>query len=294
MSSPWAMEKGDGKTKPRARTSRRPTPGALLLGALAVLVVAYALWRSHDSSSEGDGGSASADDVTPARRLRVHVLGERPHDTEAFTQGLVLDGTRMYESIGRYGQSALREIDPTTGEERRRVDLPREIFAEGLALAHGKLTQISWREGKAIVWDAHTFEKVAEHRYSGEGWGLCFDGRRLVMSDGSAFLTFRDPETFRSTGEIQVTVDGEPQDHLNELECVGNRVYANVWTTDEILEIDPRTGRALAVIDASGLLTAEESADVDVLNGIAYDPRTRHFLITGKLWPKLFEVEFVE
>lgn len=273
---------------------KRLAPGPLILGALGVLVVAYAIWRSHDANGEGDDGSASADDVTPARQLRVRVLAERPHDPEAFTQGLVLDGDELFESVGRYGHSALREVDPRTGEERRRVALPTDIFAEGLALARGRLYQISWREQKALVWDARTFEQVREHRYSGEGWGLCFDGRRLVMSDGSAFLTFRDPETFRATGELQVTVDGEPQANLNELECVGNRIYANVWTTDDILEIDARTGRAISVIDASGLLTEAERAGVDVLNGIAYDSRTRRFLITGKLWPKMFEVEFVE
>ena len=266
-----------------------------------LLLVGFLIWRNHQASGHdgnGDGnGNGNGNEAEFARQLRVRIIAERPHDTEAFTQGLVLDGDKLYESIGRYGMSALREIDPRTGTERRRVDLPTDFFAEGLAQVGDRLIQISWREQKALVWNARTFQQVGEHGYTGEGWGLCHDGRRLVMSDGSSHLTFRDPQTFRAQGELQVTLDGEPQDHLNELECARGKIYANIWTTENILEIDPETGRATAVIDASAVgerLTEEEREDIDVLNGIAYDPRTRHFLITGKLWPKLFEVEFVE
>jgi glutamine cyclotransferase len=267
----------------------------ILAGSAILLLAGLVIWRQYEP--ETGPTDVPPDEDVFARQLRVRVVAQHPHDPEAFTQGLVLDGDKLYESVGRYGMSALREIDPRTGEERRRVELPTDIFAEGLALVDDRLIQISWREEKALVWNARTFEKVAEHGYTGEGWGLCYDGRRLVMSDGTGHLTFRDPRTFRAQGELQVTVDGEPADRLNELECARGKIYANVWTTEQILEIDPATGRATAVIDASGLtegFSQEALENIDVLNGIAYDPRTQRFLITGKLWPQLFEVEFVE
>lgn len=238
-----------------------------------------------------------------ARHLRARVIESRHHDTSAFTQGLLLHAGGLYESTGLYGHSELRELDPKSGAVRRKVTMPRELFAEGLALVGDELIQLTWREHVALVYDRATFQKRREFSYRGEGWGLCYDGRRLVMSDGSAFLTFRDPHTFAVQSDVQVTIDGEPQDNLNELECVSRRganganaerVYANVWGSDQIVEIDPSTGAVTAVIDASGLISQDEleRAHADVLNGIAYDRGTDHFLITGKQWPALFEVVF--
>jgi glutamine cyclotransferase len=229
----------------------------------------------------------------PAERLAVKVLSVRPHDPHAFTQGLVWDRGKLYESDGLYGASSLREVDAATGEVRRRIDVPPGFFAEGLALAGDRLIQLTWREGSAFVYSRTSFERIAELHYRGEGWGLCFDGKRLVMSDGSDHLTFRDPRTFAVVGGVDVRLDGRPAMQLNELECVGREVYANVWQVDEILRIDPASGRVTAVIDAAGLLSPEERAVADVLNGIAYDAGKKTYLITGKLWPKLFEVAFV-
>ncbi|HEV2844319.1 MAG TPA: glutaminyl-peptide cyclotransferase [Thermoanaerobaculia bacterium] len=227
-------------------------------------------------------------------RLRVKVLSSRPHDRTAYTQGLLFDGGgALYESTGLYGSSSVRQLDPATGEVKRSRTVPQEYFAEGLALVDGRLIQLTWQEQKALVYNAADFQPMAEFRYDGEGWGLCWDGRRLVMSDGSSRLTFRDPKTFAVTGSVGVTLAGQPIDRLNELECVDGVVYANVWQTDDILRIDPKDGRVTAVIDASGLLSAEERRMVDVLNGIAWDPAKKTFLITGKLWPKMFEVTFV-
>ena len=217
----------------------------------------------------------------------------RPHDPTAYTQGLVWDHGTLYESAGLYARSSLRQVDPRTGKVLRRVDLAPGFFAEGLALAGNRLLQLTWKEGVAFQYDARTFERTGEFHYEGEGWGLCDDGRRLVMSDGSDHLGFRDRQTFALLGGVDVHLDGRPATQLNELECVDGAIYANVWRTDDILRIDPTSGRVTAVIDAGGLLDAGAQAEADVLNGIAYDPEKKTFYITGKLWPKMFEVVFV-
>jgi glutaminyl-peptide cyclotransferase len=226
-------------------------------------------------------------------RLTVQVLSIRPHDPEAYTQGLVWHAGALYESAGQYGVSTLRQVDPETGEVRRRVALGREYFAEGLALVGDHLLQLTWQEGVAFVWRLADFQKTGEHGYAGEGWGLCYDGKRLVMSDGSDRLTFRDPATFAPLGELRVTRGAKPVDRLNELECADGAIWANVWLDDEIVKIDPTTGKVTAVVDASGLLTPRERIRAEVLNGIAYNPQSKTFFVTGKLWPKLFEVKFV-
>ncbi len=265
--------------------------------AVLALVLLRIVWpRLHpapekETPMEVAAAAASAPDAP--ERLKVRVLSTRPHDPDAFTQGLVLDGTTMFESTGLNGKSSLREVDPQTGKVKRRVDVPSEYFAEGLALADGRLIQLTWKEEKAFVYDRADFRRSGEFRYDGEGWGLCSDGARLVMSDGSDRLTFRDPKTFAVQSIVNVSLAGKPATELNELECVDGAVYANVWQTDDILRIDPKDGRVTAVIDASGLLTSEERQKTDVLNGIAWSPATKSFLITGKLWPKMFEVQFV-
>jgi glutamine cyclotransferase len=228
-------------------------------------------------------------------QLRVEVLAVHPHDPDAFTQGLELHDGLLYESTGRYGQSDLRVVDPTTGHVQHQVRLPVTFFGEGLTLVDDRIWQLTWREGVAIEWDRERLVERSRVNYSGEGWGICYDQPRdrLVMSDGSATLTFRDPDTFAATGSVTVTRSGTAQHMLNELECVGDHVYANVWQTDEIVRIDLATGRVDAVVDASGLLPAHQRRTADVLNGIAAVPGTDTFLITGKLWPSLFEVRFV-
>ncbi len=229
----------------------------------------------------------------PPRRQRVEVNESRPHDSTAFTQGLLIEKGILYESAGNYGQSSLREVNLETGEVARRLNLAPAYFAEGLAWAGGRLIQLTWREQAALIYDPATFQQTGEFRYTGEGWGLTFDGQRLIMSDGSSRLFFRDPKTFDLLTSVTVTLDGAPRPYLNELEFANGYIYANVWRLDDILQIDPATGRVVAVIDASGLLTAEERRRADVLNGIAWDPERRTFLLTGKYWPRMFEVRFI-
>jgi glutaminyl-peptide cyclotransferase len=225
--------------------------------------------------------------------LEVEVLASYPHDAAAITQGLLLHGGWLYESTGGYGTSTLREVDLVTGTVVRQLDLSPAVWAEGLARIGGDLVQLTWQEETAFVYDLATFAETGQHGYATEGWGLCFDGQRLVMSDGTSALTFRDSQSFAELGRVTVTLDGQPLAGLNELECVGGDVYANVFLTDTIVRIDAANGAVSAVIDAGGLLTPAERQNADVLNGIAHDPSDGTFLLTGKRWPKLFRVRFV-
>jgi glutaminyl-peptide cyclotransferase len=234
-------------------------------------------------------------DVAPSslpERLRVAVHARHPHDRDAFTQGLLYTNGRLFESTGREGHSSVREVDLETGRVLRRRDNGPEIFAEGLALIEEELVQLSWQNGLAFVYRRDDFSPLRQHTYDTEGWGLCFDGKSLVMSDGTARLFFRDPRTFAVQRVASVWRDSKPVRHLNELECVGDHVYANVWGTDEIVRVRASDGVVDGTIDASGLLSAAESRDVDVLNGIAFMPDRGRFLVTGKLWPAIFEVTF--
>jgi glutaminyl-peptide cyclotransferase len=225
-------------------------------------------------------------------QLVPEIVSVRKHDSSAFTQGLLFWEGVLYESTGLRGESSLRRVDPATGKVLEQRDVPEAYFAEGLALVEDSLVQLTWQEGTAFVYDVDTLEQTGTFSYDGEGWGLCYDGSQLYLSDGSDTLFLRDPETFEVQGELTVTVGGQGVPLLNELECVGEYVYANVWKTDLILKIEKDTGFVEAVINAAGLLTPGERAQADVLNGIAYDPDRDVFYITGKLWPKLFEVKF--
>jgi glutamine cyclotransferase len=251
---------------------------ALVAGTIAVAVL--------------QPSATPADDDAPAL-LSWSVVDRYPHDRSAFTQGLLVHGGDLYESTGLRGRSSVRVVDIKRGTIRKRVDLPRELFGEGLALVGDRLVQLTWTSGTARVYSLPGLELVGEHRYSGEGWGLCYDGRHLVMSDGSQRLTVRDPESFEVLRTVEVTENGRPATHLNELECVGGKVYANVWRTWKIVRIDPASGRVDAWLDASNLLSVMEKQALPaeaVLNGIAYDESTDTFLLTGKLWPRIHRI----
>lgn len=233
------------------------------------------------------GGSPKGEDLV------VQVRRSYPHAPDAFTQGLLVFEGKLYESTGLVGRSSLRRVDLQTGNVEAKVDVEAPIFAEGLARVGGRLYQLSWQNGRVIVWNLQSLKREREFTYEGEGWGLCFDGKRLVMSDGSDRLSFRDPESFAKLGELSVRRQGQAVAHLNELECVGAQIFANVWQDDHIARIDASTGVVTGWIDAAGLLSPSERAGVDVLNGIAYLEDSGRFLLTGKFWPRVFEVEFV-
>ena len=222
--------------------------------------------------------------------MRVHRA--IPHDPEAFTQGLLWWQGRLYESTGLRGASSLRRLHPGSGEVERLAALPVFFFGEGLARSGDRLVVLTWQAERAFVFDLATFEARGRLRYSGEGWGLCHDGSRFVMSDGSHRLTFRDSATFAAIGTVSVRLDGRPLARLNELECVGGHVYANVFGQDFLVRVDAATGAVTQRIDAAGLLDAEAASQADVLNGIAYDPQGERFYLTGKRWPWLFEATF--
>jgi len=256
---------------------------------LATVVACAALW-SLAACAKPAGRPAKA---TAAAKLRLKVVRTFPHDPEAFTQGLIFFEGKFYESTGLYGRSSLRRVDPDSGVVERRADLPADLFGEGVERVGGRLVQLTWQNGRALVWNLATLRKEREISYQGEGWGICFDGRHLIVSDGSDTLALRDPESFVKIGEIVVRRAGQPVRNLNELECVDGIVYANVWQDSHIARIDPHTGEVTGWIDASGLLAPGEARAADVLNGIAYLPATGHLVLTGKLWPRIFEVEIV-
>lgn len=232
-----------------------------------------------------------------AARWTVEVLERRPHDPDAFTQGLEMADGALYESTGLYGRSSLRRVDPATGAVTAEAAVADDLFAEGLTVVGDRIVQLTWKAGRALVYDRATLGLVGEFAYEGEGWGLCWSGGELVMSDGSDRLARRDPESFELIGTVAVASAGVAVDRLNELECLDGLVIANVWQTSELLVIDIADGRVAAVIDGQPLIddvvTAADPGAIDVLNGVAaLDDGT--FLMTGKLWPLMYRVKVIE
>lgn len=245
----------------------------------------------------------------PAPHYRYKVIKTYPHDRRFFTQGLVYEDGFIYEGTGLYGQSGIYKRDLQTGKIIKSLRLPDKYFGEGITLFGDKLIELTWQSKVGFVYTKDTFTPLREFKYRGEGWGLTHDDQRLILSDGTATLRFLDPNTFAETGRLDVRDDGRPVRSLNELEYValppagvvapqpaaaGPQIYANIWPSDQIVIIDPQTGRVTGRIDMSGLYAppADEGGDA-VLNGIAYLPQTKHLLITGKLWPRLYEVELL-
>ncbi len=288
--------------------TRRPRvlPGLLLAAALlgcSTGTVPIAGTTTDDAAFAGSSASvhggttpsvttgASVRPGDTVERLTVDVLERLPHDPEAFTEGLVLVDGALYESTGLQGRSSVRRVDPATGAVLQRHDLPPTVFGEGLAAHDGRLVVLTWTSGVAYDLDRATLRPRSQFRYDGEGWGLCSTGRELIQGDGSNRLTRRDPVTFAVLGTIEVLEAGRPVERLNELECVGTDIYANVWLSTDVVRIDAASGRVTARIDASALQPAGGGPD-DVLNGIAHDPRDGTFLLTGKRWDTLYRVRF--
>ncbi len=214
-----------------------------------------------------------------------------PHDPESFTQGLVFVDGQLYESTGLNGHSTLRMDDLATGQAEQKIDVPKQYFAEGLTNWGSNLVQLTWKAGTAFVYDRFSFRQLRTFHYAGEGWGLTQDGRNLILSDGSAVLRFLNPQTFAVVRSLKVTDRGKPVDQLNELEYIHGEIYANIWYSNKIARISPQTGKVLSWIDLSDLVESLHLQDSGaVLNGIAYDAQHDRLFITGKLWPKLFEI----
>ncbi|MCK5747095.1 MAG: glutaminyl-peptide cyclotransferase [Oricola sp.] len=224
------------------------------------------------------------------------ILETFPHSRDAFTQGLFFDGDDLYESTGQYGQSSLRQVDLESGEVLRKTTLPETYFGEGSAIVDGDIFMLSWRSGAAFRFDSDDFVLEESFAYEGEGWLLAYDGKTLIMSDGTPELRFIDPEIFAEQRRLTVKLRGKPLKHLNELEWVDGAVYANVWKTNALVRIDPQTGDVTGIVDLRGLLEAEDMVpgETDVLNGVAYDGEDGVFYVTGKYWPKLFKIELLE
>lgn len=220
------------------------------------------------------------------------VVHSYPHDPGAFTQGLIYVDGHLYESTGLNGRSSIRMVDLYTGKVLQKFDLPPNYFAEGLTDWGSTLVQLTWKAQKGFVYDRFSFSLLRTFPYQGEGWGLTHDDQQLIMSDGSSYLRFLDPKTFRETRRIHVTDDaGRAVEELNELEYVRGEIYANIWQSDTIVRISPRTGKVLGKIDLSGIINKRELGNPDaVLNGIAYDAAGNRLFVTGKLWPRLFEI----
>ena len=245
--------------------------------------------------------AAATPETTPATEepakgtpwYTYEVLAVYPHDPEAFTQGLAWDFGTVYEGTGLYGRSSLRRVDLDSGIVVQQYNLDKAYFGEGIVAVKDRILQLTWTTHKGFVYNKETFEKTGEFSYTTQGWGITYDGRQLIMSDGTATLRFLHPTTFEVLGSMNVHEGGTPVTQLNELEYVHNEIFANIWKTDKIARIRPQTGEVTGWIDLSGLLTPEERANADVLNGIMYDLDKDRLFVTGKLWPKLFEIKLL-
>jgi glutamine cyclotransferase len=219
------------------------------------------------------------------------VVNSWPHDCKAFTQGLVFDRNLFFESTGQYGESSLRRVEPQTGKVLKKLKIDGDYFAEGIAIFQGKIFQLTWESHKGFIYDQESFERLGEFTYEGEGWGLTHDGRSLIMSDGTNRIRFLDPVSLKVERKISVYDHNQPLMLLNELEYIKGEIYANIWHSDRIVRIDPANGKITGWIDLTGLLSSKgDCKQAEVLNGIAYEEASDRLFVTGKLWPKVFEI----
>lgn len=260
----------------------------------AFVLLASALLAGGEYYPELTGiGAAYAEEQKYIPVYGYEVVDTYPHDTDAFTQGLAFDNGTLYESTGIKGRSTVRKVDLKTGKVLKSHKLQDKYFGEGIAIVGSRIIQLTWRSRKGFVYSKNTFEVINSFSYTTEGWGITYDGRNLIMSDGSATLYFLNPESFHEVGRLEVYDDKGAVSKLNELEYVNGEIMANVWGTDRIARIDPVTGRVTAWIELEGLLSAGDKKNGDVLNGIAYDSGGDRLFVTGKLWPRIFEIRLV-
>ena len=273
------------------RTNFRMNPSTPTIArAIVALAAAFAL----ATAAPARAASASASAAIPVYGYKV--VHTYPHDLNAFTEGLFFENGYLYESTGLDGHSTVRKVKLETGQVVERANLPDDVFGEGITSWNGKLIGLTWKGHIGYVLDLDSFDTKGQFGYPGEGWGLTHDDTEMVMSDGTADIRFLNPQTLVESHRIHVTAQGKPVDQLNELEWVDGEIYANIWQTDRIARIDPQTGNVVGWIDCKGLLAMKDfiPQHTDVLNGIAYDPATKRLWVTGKFWPKVFEIKLVK
>ncbi|MEZ4864161.1 MAG: glutaminyl-peptide cyclotransferase [Caldilineaceae bacterium] len=291
---------GCGHTDPTPTpTPQAPTvkplasPTATAVTALSPIQAPSPLQLQSPLSTVAVDAAASTAESNPPV-YTYEVVSVYPHDPDAFTQGLLFDEGILYEGTGLYGHSSVRQVDLESGKVKRITQLSDQYFGEGIVIVGDRLLQLTWREETGFSYDKNTFALLAQFSYPTEGWGITFDGQELIMSDGTAWLYRWDPETLAQVGAVEVHDGTTPVVRLNELEYVKGEIFANIWQTDLIARIDPATGKVVGWIDLTGLLDpADRLPGTDVLNGIAYLPTADRLFVTGKRWPKLFEIRLI-
>ena len=258
------------------------------ISVIGLLALTGVFFIYHYSNLEPSANS----NVIPVYTYKV--VNTYPHDRSAFTEGLVFEDGVLYEGTGLRGYSNLRRVKLETGEILQIRELSSQFFGEGVTLYGNKIIQLTWQSHIGFVYDKYSFKLLQEFNYPDEGWGIAHDGKHLIMSDGTATLHFLDPETFEEISQIEVSANNIPVTRINELEYIQGEIYANIWQTERIARIDPLTGQVIGWLDLKGILSLKDDSEtVDVLNGIAYDLKNSRLFMTGKFWPKLFEIELI-
>jgi glutamine cyclotransferase len=258
----------------------------------AIILVTLVVMATRENQPATAEKPAADKGATMAKEVSYEVVASYPHDRKAFLQGLIWHDGGFYESTGQFGQSSLRRVEFPSGKVVRKIDLADEYFGEGLAMVGDRLIQLTWQTHIGFVYERDTFRRVGEFKYPTEGWGLCYDGKNLILSDGSDTLTYMDATSFEPVKKLRVTLNNRAVRNLNELEFIEGEIWANVWHEDLILRIDPETGRVSSFLNLKGLHPRDAAAGgEDVLNGIAYDAAQKRIFISGKLWPKIFEIK---
>ncbi len=265
-------------------------PFLLLLG----LSTALAICCSSNMTPAPSTTLPSASNTSISNTYTYRIVNSYPHDPDSFTQGLQYEDGILYEGTGQEGSSKLRKVTLETGQIMQEYKLPSSYFGEGITIWDDRIIQLTWQARMGFVYDKESFRLLRRFNYPTEGWGITHDNVRLIMSDGTSALYFLDPETLQTIGQIEVHDENGPILEINELEYIQGYVYANIWKTNTIAIIDPETGKVVSTIDLSGLLSfCDINQPIDVLNGIAYDAENDRLFVTGKLWPKLFEIELI-
>ena len=286
------------KTRSSSGSSKRKSPRALIaLAAIAVAASAAVVFlysnqsRPTDLRNQTSSNNGTSISDGRAQRVSFEVVNSYPHDPTSFTQGLLWREGGFFESTGQYGQSKVRRLEFPSGRVLNEIKLAPELFGEGLALVGDRLVQLTWQSHRGFVYGLSSFRLIQEFTYSTEGWGLTYDGTNLILSDGSSDLFYLDPQTFKSVKKLAVRMNGQPVPELNELEFIDGEIWSNVWQTDLIVRINPATGAVTSFLDLRGILPPSERRGPDaVLNGIAHDGENKRIFVTGKLWPRIFEI----